>query len=1211
MPVCRSSRWVVLGLLVAAGTAGAAPLRTHEAHAQLRDAPAQLRDALVGADGALLVAAYDRGEVLKLDPATGAVVAKCPVGRGPVALAQSPDGAVVACISNLAATVTLIRPTDMGILATIECAKGPTAVTPLPDGRFAVVSGFSDTVTIVDPAEPGRLSTLEDVGSVPVDAAAAGALLAVVTRVPQAMVLVATDTLEVVATIALGAAPAAAAALDDGRFAVALASGIVVVDPQTRKVTAQASAVARDLFASGGRLLALEEDAVEVFTSNLERVERIALPGPGVALTAASDFIVVLSPRTRAWYACGKPPEFEPPATVVAEPVEPESPPKTGLVVVEAEPIDAPQAQPEPQPAPPEPVGGPEAPSAESQPEEARLEPLGKAEPAPNAVPEVSATGDRAAPEALPSEEVDAAEKEPTPTKYRPTPFVSPYARAPRAPRRRPAPSPIEGVSQLSLNEALEQRITSKPEDQIREVDWTQPLRDIQADQMQHEFGKDEILFEGNVRLRLDTVSFAADRFWASDSAGEMRAEGNVIVAQDPSILTADEVYYRVPDESEMPQALVLGPHMDEQERAKLRLSSGTLQARNVLMSQPTQAFFAERLEYNLLERTGEIEGARGRVDIYFFSADKLHIRGPGSVDAENAWVTTCDIDNPDYRILLNKFSIRDGKIVYATGARLQLGKFKTPLYWPRWGYKPTRVGAPIRIDIDSGHRAEIGYYVNVGQQFRLSSDAVLGLRFFPTTHEGVGFGIESEYDFTDNPASPLFRGKGEFRTLYTTKERGHAELYHRHQMRDDTVALLQWEQWFDRDFYKDFYYEDYRDRTSPRTFVNVTHTKPTQIATATVRASTHDFVRETERLPEVTYHLLHRQVAPRLYLSFDTIDGYVEREPWGRHAVRLVNVGRLTYDIDFHEALSLTPFVEVDATWYSEERNAESSDFRLANTIGATLQTRLHKKYPGAFGFSGFKHVVLPSITLSYRPEPTMGVEETPRFDAYDVSYGRSRLETKLDNVVFGRDAETEEVWQVARLSLYQGNDFWNEIRKAQDYEAEFDLRPRPWWGWLLAAEHHRISDDFDFNEPFLLERLAFEWYERVFGEPYDRDLIWQYDLKYGHYTRLLTYLYYDDAAFDGRFNAHLGYAYTKTQGRVFNREVLYGSGYELTDNWAVAFEHRYDFERDELAQQKYELRRNLECWSAAVTFRDRQQGWDVGFEVNIIGIPGGKVKL
>ena len=1204
MPVCRSSRWVVLVLLLAAGTAGAAPLRTH-------DARAQLRDALVGTDGALLVAAYDRGEVLKLDPATGAVVAKSPVGSGPVALAQSPDGAVVACVSNLAATVTLIRSIDMATLATIECAKGPTAVTPLPDGRFAVVSGFSGAVTIVDPAEPGQVSTLEDIGSVPVGAAAAGTLLAVVRRVPQEMVLVATDTLDVVATIALGAAPAAAAALDDGRFALALASGIVVVDPQTRKVTAQASTVARDLFASGGRVLALEDDAVTVFTSDLDRVERIALPGSGLALTAASDFIVVLAPKTRAWYACGPPPEFEPAAAVVAEPVEPESPPKGGLVVVEAEPVDAPQAEPEPQPAPPEPVGEPEAPSVESQQEQARPEPLGKAEPTPKAVPEVSATRDRAEPDALPSQEVDAAEKEPTPTKYRPTPLVSPYARAPRAPRRRPAPSPIQGVSQLTLNEALAERITSKPDDQLQPVDWTQPLRDIEGDLAEWKYSGTELVAEGNVRLRVDTLSLAADRFWASKSPFEMRAEGNVLVAQDPSILTADEVYYRVPDESEMPQPLVLGPHMDEQERAKQRLSSGTLQARNMLISQPTQAFFAERLDYNLLERTGEIEGARGRVDIYFFSADKLHIRGPGSVDAENAWVTTCNIENPDYRILLDKFSIRDGKIVYATGARLQLGKFKTPLYWPRWGYKPTGVGAPIRIDIDSGHRAEIGYYVNVGQQFKVNEDAVLGLRLYPTTHEGIGFGIESQYDFTENPASPLFRGKGEFRTLYTTKERGHAELYHRHQMRDDTVALIQWEQWFDRDFYKDFYYQDYRDRTSPRTFVNVTQTKPTQIATATIRASTHDFVRETERLPEVTYHLLHRQVAPRLYLSFDTIDGYVEREPWGRHAVRLVNVARLTYDMDFHEALSLTPFVEVDATWYSEERNAESSDFRFANTIGATLQTRLHKKYPGAFGFSGFKHVVLPSVTLSYRPEPTMGVEETPRFDAYDVSYGRSRLETKLDNVVFGRDAETEEVWQVARLSLYQGNDLWNEIRKAQEYEAELDLRPRPWWGWLLAAEHHRISDDFDLDEPFLFQRLAFEWYERVFGAPYDRDLIWQYDLKYGHYTRLLTYLYYDDAAFDGRFNAHLGYAYTKTQGRVFNREVLYGGGYQLTDNWGVAFEHRYDFERDELAQQKYELRRNLECWSAAVTFRDRQQGWDVGFEVSITGIPGGKVKL
>ena len=68
---------------------------------------------------------------------------------------------------------------------------------------------------------------------------------------------------------------------------------------------------------------------------------------------------------------------------------------------------------------------------------------------------------------------------------------------------------------------------------------------------------------------------------------------------------------------------------------------------------------------------------------------------------------------------------------------------------------------------------------------------------------------------------------------------------------------------------------------------------------------------------------------------------------------------------------------------------------------------------------------------------------------------------------------------------------------------------------------------------------------------------------------------------------------------------------GCKLGDLWGVAFEHRYDFERNELARQQYEIRRRLHCWEAALLFRDRPSGWDVGIEFNISAFPGTRVKF
>ena len=172
-----------------------------------------------------------------------------------------------------------------------------------------------------------------------------------------------------------------------------------------------------------------------------------------------------------------------------------------------------------------------------------------------------------------------------------------------------------------------------------------------------------------------------------------------------------------------------------------------------------------------------------------------------------------------------------------------------------------------------------MGYYINVGQQFAITPDFRLGYRLFPTTKEGVGFGFDGSYDYMDTPASPLFRSTGEFHALYTTQDRGYYEWYHRQELSENTVLLMNFEQWGDENFYKDFYYDQYKDRTAPRNFVNVTYTQPGYIATATANKDTHDFVSDTERLPEVTFHLLESELLPRVYLTFDTIDGYNQRK--------------------------------------------------------------------------------------------------------------------------------------------------------------------------------------------------------------------------------------------------------------------------------------------------------------------------------------------
>jgi hypothetical protein len=313
---------------------------------------------------------------------------------------------------------------------------------------------------------------------------------------------------------------------------------------------------------------------------------------------------------------------------------------------------------------------------------------------------------------------------------------------------------------------------------------------------------------------------------------------------------------------------------------------------------------------------------------------------------------------------------------------------------------------------------------------------------------------------------------------------------------------------------------------------------------------------------------------------------------------------------MELNEGLNLTPFYEAEAAYYSDTLD-NSDDVRFSNVIGATLQTRLHKAYKGKWGFSGFKHITLPSITYSYRPEPNLDVEDTPRFDAYDSAYGRSRLESKWENIVLGQDEESGETWQMARVALYYGTDFWNELRKSDDYEVEIDFRPVRFWGLQLIGESHNIRGDTNIDSPFYWERRMLELSDRVFDTEANPDTIYRYNAQYGDYDRVLAMLYYDNTLFEGDWNARLGFSYARTDAETFNREVLYGLGYRINDKWSVSFEHRYDLEEDDLARQEYEIRRVLNCVEAALRASERSSGWDLSFELSVTALPGTRLRF
>ncbi|MCP4641442.1 MAG: hypothetical protein GY851_13455 [bacterium] len=1105
---------------------------------------AQIRDAVIlPKAGLAYLAAYDLNQVWRVDLGTGETSATLDVGKGPVALAVSPDGKVLACANRLSGTVSLVDLDAFALIADVDSGQAPAGVASLPGGGFVVVSSFADRATLIDPTRPDNPVLLDAVKGVPNAVASSDTRLAVTVRVPASLLVFTGGSKAPAVTVPLPAAAVALTALPDDRFVVATAGRVLVVNGKDGSILAQRDVAALDVAVRHDEILLLTGEQIEVCSPALEVKEAMAVPAPGLSLATGNGLIAVLAPKSDSWRLHG---DYEPVRPVVAK-TDP------------APAADKPAAQP---------VS--EQPTKPGQ-----------------AIPGQRPPGRQVASVPLGS-------------------------RQPTAPKGQMRATPTPGDLDKSALETAGVQV-GLVQGGFQPPDMTKPFRDLAADDLQFEDDGKRIIAKKNVRLTLDTVEFKSDELFYDETTGELHVSGNVVLAQADARAYADDIRYILPEgqRTDTPPPLSAQEDDVEQELARKMLSLGSLDAKNIEIIEPTRRLNADRIIYDFSNQTGQAYNVVGQAGDFYFGGERLDMLGPDYAEGENLWLTTCDPDHEYYKVRLKRGFVHEQGAVSGQGARLEIGNTKTPIYWPRWtfegGENPT-----VGFDFDSGHSAELGYYVNVGQQFSVRPNVQLGYRFWPTTAEGLGVGFESKYDFMEHPESgPLFRSLGSFRSLYTTNSRGHVEWYHRHELDENTVVLAQVEQWFDADFYKDFYYDEYKNRSEPRTFVNVTHTKPTYIATGTIRQETNGFVAETERAPEVSYHLLERRLAKNLYVSFDTVDGYNEREPAGDHAVRSANVARLSYDLELAEVVNLTPFAEAEGTWYSHTREGGDSDVRFSAILGATAQSRYHKIYPGKFGFSAFKHLVVPSFTLSYRPSATMNVEDTPRFDVYDNVYGRTRWESKMDHLLFGRDAETGDSWQVARLTLYQGTDLWNELRSSRDYELELDIRPRAWWGFQFAGEHHSITDEGSIDDPFYLQNTVLETYERIVGEPYDPEVGYQYNARYGDYDRILTYLYYDDTPIDGKWNGRIGYAYTETQGRVFNREVIYGLGYKFNDIWSAAFEHRYDIERGDLYRQRYEVRRVFHCLEGAFLARERNSGWDFSVEFSVTGLPGTKLSF
>jgi hypothetical protein len=1141
--------------------------------------------AIHGPSGTLYVSDYDQDKIIKIDLATKQIIGELKVGDGPTRLSLSDSGNHLACLNRLDQTISLIDLSLFQIKASPKMGAGPSDIASLPGGGFAVTNAFDDSLLLIDENAGQIAGEMMGFDGIPVAVASSGEYMAVGIREPNELVLFQKSSTDAFANISLPNPPRKILALVDGRFLVETIGGdLVTITSDNQTAEEYEGKTGKSYFDSDEGYLVIDGSEVSRLNNQSTVVATIRLDQPvSTAFSAGEVTVFVTLEGKLIVHGQGEVTTPRLPIARIDEAplTDQEDAP---LAQTKAKPVDEPPVSPkEPAVSPKEPAVSPREP-AES-PKEPAVSPKEPAESALETDTSPDGTGAPSRKKQKSTKKKRTVGKMSFKSRFFPPATAGDRGRPARASIMglRPHAPELSAQSEGNIKTTLNDALSLAQPGGLFNVDLPETLV-IDADDALIDGETGDSIGEGNVQFNLGDAVANTDYVLFNKEDNHLILRGNVDVSSETSSLTADylevEAGKKIEATEESP---LVGPPLIpigwNPPPPSSSFETGILIADNLVLDEPERHIEAEHLELDMELSVGELRGAKGRIGPIYFNADSLRILGPADAEGEEVWVTTCENEVPHYRIRMKTVAVRDGNVVFGSEAGFQLGKFSTPFFIPRIGGLDLSREHPLNLEFDMGRRSELGYFLNIAQWYALSPNVEGAIRLFPTTREGVGFGIDGKYDFMDEPSSPLFRSKGELQTMYTTEKRGYTQWYHRQELTPRTVLLGQWEQWYDRAFVKDFYNDIYEDRTGPRTFMNLTHTNNAQIFGLTASKATHDFTMETEKLPEATYHLLERRLFDNFYLSYDAAAGYYEHVPDDTDSTRLYQAARLSYDWNVKQGFNILPFAEVDTTWYSRVLSDQDPDSRITGTAGVTMQSRFQRSFAGRWGFSGLKHIVVPSVTYSFRPDGSLESDEVPRFDDFDDRPGRSRLETKIDNILLGRDAESKEVWAVARVAVYYGKDFWNESDDSTDYEIDMAIRPRPQWGIRTIAERHDVN-----VEP---------------GDTGDE------------LSRVLAFAFYENDAMKNPWNGRFGFAYTDVGSTTINRELLYGAGYRINDKWAVSADHRYDLERNEISRQSYQIRRRLHRWEMGLRIRERDSGLDLGIEFSLIDFGGAKIRF
>ncbi len=645
-------------------------------------------------------------------------------------------------------------------------------------------------------------------------------------------------------------------------------------------------------------------------------------------------------------------------------------------------------------------------------------------------------------------------------------------------------------------------------------------------------------------------VTIDADQISFQQQQRKIIAEGNVVLEHQDVKVFCDKAVYDAQENI----ARIFG-------EAKIVRNGSTVYGKDIIYDFNTLQASVEKVRVSQPPIYGAAAGVKEEEQKYIL---------------EEGYVTTCDHEEPHYRLVAKKVTVYPGDRVVARNVALKVGQFPI-FYFPYFSQSLKDDAFPI--EISPGKSSPWGYYTlgrwryNFDTEDRRNRGRII---FDWYEKRGQGSGIDHNLQTEKHGEvvlryyrirDELYRIEKEqaFEKQYPSRERGDlssnrskAQFFYNWQPNERFSLTSELHRFSDEYFMKDFFEQEYNVDPEPKSYLLATYSFDNSNLSLLAQKRVNRFFDETEYLPQLQYNFYRQQLGKSNFYfeSLDKVGNLRETErnlgetgdAFRAYSKKVLSYrGRIGW-------LSLIPYGGSHLAYYSRDRLGERSVFRVAPKMGVTLNTRLRKTFDTSLSFFGervdqIRHIFTPEVDYSNVARPSKRNDEIFQFDQYDDIEREQTITFRMRNKLQARN--DERVWDFLYFSPAAEYSVSREGQSGGHFSrvtADLEIYP---------SRNISLNSDASYDVP-----------EGHFKEV-NADITFKSRRKVEIDEQLQT-------VSRPRYSVSLGHRYTRGDSSL----GTLGFTYNLTPRLKFKNYIRYEYSSRDLEKQQYSLRFDLHCW-------------------------------